>query len=1017
MPYVTSAGAAAGSLRQRRGIFRRNIVGAVVILALTQSTAPSRPSAAGPRPEAQIKAIQDALTNLGLVLGSVHDVSLNDTRLGDIYYVPARQPEDLRPGRTQLVVDVSIYPTEAIRHSEFDERYKSYSTDAVNGAYPNKGEEITAAGSTKAMVLAFTWNAMRDTAKLPPDNRVYHWGYAEGIFGCGNVAVSVQMRKAHTVPASETSNSTVVVPALGKEMVEPAKEWVRKVASAFQGPYLCEGSQLPLIFIPGVAGSVLERDSIGPKELWPKAPFRSRVALGIERDGHTPAVAGTKIVAPDIIRGAVFDRWPIVYRSMLAALASSGYKEKENLFLFPYDWRLDNADHVLRLAALVDDVLKETGARKVNILTHSMGGLIGRAYVNSAGAKKVDTLITMVMPLYGAPKAFYAIVNGYTFGNGTIRPELMKVLSQNWPAAYQLTPRVAFIRKQSDRSLLPLTASRTIEYHGYSRVIDWGHDTPLVGMLPFLDVYDETTDTPWYLNKELLATADRFHSMLVDQFTGKEKPLPAGVKHYAIAGRGVRTLTGYSMRPAVADEPYVQIGGARVVLEPLFGDGDGTVPEWSSTAHAVTALYPLVHSDAAPAAHIEIVGSASSQRLIKEILKGGTPPSGGGAGGGTLRDIEPGVDFTLHSDAHLRIERTGKAATGALGPNAEDGIDETIAGGTYLAINGAEYALLSPSTTANTYTVSVNGLRSGKFTLDVLIRRATRPVAYRYAEVPVQKGTMARMTFSPSAVAASLPALDVTTGGTKNSVPAVAVPPASVGTRDWAAADPDLTPDGGPKSRGEAGGPPPAGSERVPPRADVESGPPTTDSEGRSPNGGRADQGSRAPGGSGAGGAGAPVVPGTTSDAAGSGPVLPQLFSSEPGAGWFIGIGVLGLVTLGAGALVWKRRTTVMRSGRRIKVAARLDVRYQDGGTKQVRIIGARTTIGRRADNACQINDEQASAVHAEIIAGPAGFVLRDLSSSNGTLLNGGPVTESPLYRGDAITIGTTTIVLEHLDH
>lgn len=135
-----------------------------------------------------------------------------------------------------------------------------------------------------------------------------------------------------------------------------------------------------------------------------------------------------------------------------------------------------------------------------------------------------------------------------------------------------------------------------------------------------------------------------------------------------------------------------------------------------------------------------------------------------------------------------------------------------------------------------------------------------------------------------------------------------------------------------------------------------------------------------------------------------------------------LGLGILalaiGIVALqrrrappaAASAAVPRVRTPRLRGG--TKISARLDIFYSDGGTKSLRIVGARTTIGRREDNDVQINDSIVSGLHAEITASSAGFVIKDMGSTNGTFVNGQPVIESPIYIGDEIEIGTTKIVL-----
>ncbi|MFE5919120.1 esterase/lipase family protein [Streptomyces sp. NPDC056468] len=67
-----------------------------------------------------------------------------------------------------------------------------------------------------------------------------------------------------------------------------------------------------------------------------------------------------------------------------------------------YDWRQSNATTAQQLAAEVDCLLAATGASKVDIVTHSMGGLSSRYYAkNLRGTEKIDAWVSQVGPNHG----------------------------------------------------------------------------------------------------------------------------------------------------------------------------------------------------------------------------------------------------------------------------------------------------------------------------------------------------------------------------------------------------------------------------------------------------------------------------------------------------------------------------------------------------------------------------------------------------------------------------------------
>jgi pSer/pThr/pTyr-binding forkhead associated (FHA) protein len=72
-----------------------------------------------------------------------------------------------------------------------------------------------------------------------------------------------------------------------------------------------------------------------------------------------------------------------------------------------------------------------------------------------------------------------------------------------------------------------------------------------------------------------------------------------------------------------------------------------------------------------------------------------------------------------------------------------------------------------------------------------------------------------------------------------------------------------------------------------------------------------------------------------------------------------------------------------------------------------------RTTIGRKETNTIVLADPVASSYHCEIVRDLNGYTIRDLGSTNGTLVNGEMVTEAQLVHGSKIRIGNTRFVFQ----
>ena len=65
--------------------------------------------------------------------------------------------------------------------------------------------------------------------------------------------------------------------------------------------------------------------------------------------------------------------------------------------------------------------------------------------------------------------------------------------------------------------------------------------------------------------------------------------------------------------------------------------------------------------------------------------------------------------------------------------------------------------------------------------------------------------------------------------------------------------------------------------------------------------------------------------------------------------------------------------------------------------------------VGRSKENDIVVNDPNVSRKHARISRADNGFVIEDLGSTNGTLLDGAPIDRERIEGGDELTFGQTT--------
>jgi hypothetical protein len=86
-------------------------------------------------------------------------------------------------------------------------------------------------------------------------------------------------------------------------------------------------------------------------------------------------------------------------------------------------------------------------------------------------------------------------------------------------------------------------------------------------------------------------------------------------------------------------------------------------------------------------------------------------------------------------------------------------------------------------------------------------------------------------------------------------------------------------------------------------------------------------------------------------------------------------------------------------------------------GTRIVPLVEAVLSLGRRPDNQIVVDDPRVSRVHAQLRAVRGAYVIFDLNSSGGTLLNGEPIHQATLAPGDVISLAGVPLVYGQDEH
>jgi hypothetical protein len=427
----------------------------------------------------------------------------------------------------------------------------------------------------------------------------------------------------------------------------------------------------------------LHNDKYG--ELWPYAHIAGDKSDLIQYPKYLPDPndSSLAVIATDVIRHMsvgysdhYFDQ--LIYEPLLDFLHQKGYQEYQvnndparrteagcaindpnnahaNLFVFAYDWRKNNVETAQALKEYVKCISKFFPNRKVNILTHSMGGLVARRYIlDNLNDNNVNALITIAAPWLGAPKSLYETETGdLELGLLGLKQDTLvanqytvKKITRSSASGYQLLPSKAYF----DLGGGPVWVENGWDINGNKKTND-KFDYPTY--LSLLDsryqctAEDGCNDSS---TKQLFMPGTigaAFHQGLQDDWRNDT----TGIQYYHLYGvtSEVRTISQVKMTLRI-NRVHDAEGGCCVeisqqIVDYSYTSGDNTVPCRSATRYsqgcelsgtnvlsgtnynaANAKLFPFNGNDAA-ADHTNITKNPKVHQKVLELLRQSVMPA------------------------------------------------------------------------------------------------------------------------------------------------------------------------------------------------------------------------------------------------------------------------------------------------------------------------------------------------------------------------------------------------------
>ncbi|XP_009383344.2 phospholipase A(1) LCAT3 isoform X1 [Musa acuminata AAA Group] len=281
------------------------------------------------------------------------------------------------------------------------------------------------------------------------------------------------------------------------------------------------------------------------------------------------------------------------FHEMIDMLIGCGYEKGTTLFGFGYDFRQSNRiDKTMDgLKQKLETAYKASGGKKVNIISHSMGGLLVKCFMslhNDDFSKYVNKWICIACPFQGAPGCIYdSLLTGLQFVYGFesfffVSRWTMHQLLIECPSIYEMLPNSGFKWKKKPliqvwRKLSEGKENVKLEEYDPATCISFFEEALKNNELKY---NGKSISIPF--NFSILKWAARTRKII------DEAQLPRSVSFYNIFGTSFDSP--YDVCYGSETSPIGDLSKVCHTLpEYSYVDGDGTVPSESAKADGFAA--------------------------------------------------------------------------------------------------------------------------------------------------------------------------------------------------------------------------------------------------------------------------------------------------------------------------------------------------------------------------------------------------------------------------------------------